>query len=245
MLPDIVEVPPASPRRYSKYRRFSSHMSPRRDMWSRSLSGVCGFVFARSKRFRAEDRSFLSEASRFTGCLDPNVSVRRIEAPSLVSDVLAVPSLEVYVFSWSVSCVCYVYCGVIVIRCYVFNFRQLVLWQSSFSLVIRGFAQTQCLSSSCTVKAYFNDAVLTLVLCFFPVVEPGMFGIMAAMDQEAGLMVLTLSLTLLLLVSQASCTTCTIPWECNSGKSCSRPSLCYARCCWCPGSAQRCPWRHF
>ena len=34
-------------------------------------------------------------------------------------------------------------------------------------------------------------------------------------------------------------------WQCNSWTSCSRPSLYYARCRLCPGSAQRCPWRHY
>ena len=50
---------------------------------------------------------------------DPNVSVRRIEASCLVSDVLAVPLLEVYLFSWSGSSLSYVYCGVVVTRCCV------------------------------------------------------------------------------------------------------------------------------
>ena len=47
------------------------------------------------------------------------------------------------------------------------------------------------------------------------------------------------------LCCQASCTAWTIPWECSSWRGCSRPSLCYARCRLCPGSAQRCPWRHY
>ena len=33
-------------------------------------------------------------------------------------------------------------------------------------------------------------------------------------------------------------------WKCSSWTSCSRPSLCNARYRFCPGSAQRCPWRH-
>ena len=44
---------------------------------------------------------------------------------------------------------------------------------------------------------------------------------------------------------QASCTAWTVPWKCSSWTSCSRPSLCYARCRLCPGSARRCPWRHY
>ena len=34
-------------------------------------------------------------------------------------------------------------------------------------------------------------------------------------------------------------------WKCSSWTSCSRPSLYNARCRLCPGSAQRCPWRHY
>ena len=34
-------------------------------------------------------------------------------------------------------------------------------------------------------------------------------------------------------------------WKCSSWTSCSRPSLYSARCRLCPGSAQRCPWRHY
>ena len=34
-------------------------------------------------------------------------------------------------------------------------------------------------------------------------------------------------------------------WRCSSWTSCSRPSLYNARCRLCPGSAQRCPWRHY
>ena len=143
---------------------------PRETCGSRSLSGVCGFVFVEGDPnvfVRRIEASFRKRVVSLCG-LDPNVSVRRIETSSLVSDVLAVPSLGVYLFSWSVSCVSYVYCGVVVIRCYVFGFRQLVLWQSSFSLVVRGFAQTQCLSSSCTVKAYFTTLWLCTRAVFLP-----------------------------------------------------------------------------
>ena len=34
-------------------------------------------------------------------------------------------------------------------------------------------------------------------------------------------------------------------WKCSSWTSCSRPSLYNAGCRLCPGSAQRCPWRHY
>ena len=48
----------------------------------------------------------------------------------------------------------YVYCDVVAIRSCVFCSQQSILWQSSLSLEVQGFAQTKCLSPSWTVSAY-------------------------------------------------------------------------------------------
>ena len=53
-----------------------------------------------------------------------------------------------FTFLVGFSSLSYVYCDVVAIRSCVLCSRQSILWQSSLSLEVQGFAQTQCLSPS-------------------------------------------------------------------------------------------------
>ena len=68
--------------------------------------------------------------------------------------MLAALLFEVSLFLSVFSSLSYVYCDVIAIRSCVLCSQQSILGQSSLSLKVQGFAQTQCLSPSWTGSAY-------------------------------------------------------------------------------------------